>query len=292
MASLKELRTRITSVKSTQRITSAMKMVAAAKLKRAQDQAEQARPYAEKMEAMLRNLAGLVSPDSAPALLVGTPQSRRHLLLVVTSDRGLCGGFNANLLRSTQQRIRDIQSEGQEVVLMVVGRKGVGVLKRNFPDALVQTYEDLCKPAPTFEAAQNIAHDLIQLFDKGSFDRATLVFNRFISALSQEAVFMPLIPFGAQSANDNPAHDGALTLFEPDENAVLDSLVPRNITTQIFRALLESFASEQGARMAAMDNATRNAGDMIQSLSITYNRSRQAQITKELIEIISGAESL
>lgn len=296
MPSLKDLRGRIKSVQSTRRITSAMKMVAAAKLKKAQTAAEDARPYAERMERMLSSLAAGITPENAPPLLGGTNSDKVHLLVVVTSDRGLCGGFNGSISRTVKARIKSLEDRGHEVKLMVVGRKGVTLLRRDHGAKIVAKYEDLLKPAPAFEHADEVVGEIRRMFDDGEFDVCTVYFNKFLSAISQEVTPLQLIPFQVPETaeEENPAsgEPEAQYDFEPNEEAILDSLLPKNLAVQVYRAMLESFASEQGARMTAMDNATRNAGDMIDTLSITYNRMRQAQITNELIEIISGAEAL
>jgi len=300
MPSLKDLRVRITSVKSTQRITSAMKMVAAAKLRRAQEQAEAARPYAERMERMLGSVAASVADvSSAPPLLAGTGKDDVQLLVVMTTDRGLCGGFNTNIARWTRQRVRTLVSEGKQVKLLIVGRKGFGMLRMEFSERIVDTIEDTAKPAPTFETAASIASRITSMYDAGEFDICTVVYNRFESALTQVVTPQQLIPFAHETTGDDgdeeataEAGSNAAYEYEPEENEILAELLPRNLSIQVFRAMLESFASEQGARMAAMDNATRNAGDLIDQLTINYNRTRQAFITKELIEIISGAEAL
>ncbi len=295
MANLKELKARIASVKSTQRITSAMKMVAAAKLRKAQDMAEASRPYAERIERMLGSLAEGTSSAGAPAMLSGTGKDDTHLLVIVTSDRGLCGGFNGSIIRAVRKRILVLQSEGKTVKLLIIGRKGVSLLRREFRDLFVEVYEELAKPIPTFEGAATVANKVTALFEAGEFDVCTVYYNKFVSALTQIVTPLQLIPFAVPESDDDvPAAGGtsAIYEFEPEEEKILAALLPKNLSTQVYRAMLESFAGEQGARMTAMDNATRNAGDMINSLSITYNRSRQAQITKELIEIISGAEAL
>ena len=295
MANLKELKARISSVKSTQRITSAMKMVAAAKLRKAQDMAEAARPYAERIERMLGSLAAGASSSGAPAMLTGTGKDDTHLLVIVTSDRGLCGGFNGSIIRVVRRRIVELQAEGKTVKLLIIGRKGVGLLRREFRDLFVEVYEELAKPVPTFEGAATVADKVTTMFEAGEFDVCTIYYNKFVSALTQIVTPLQLIPFAVpEGEEEQPAVGGAQAIyeFEPEEEKILAALLPKNLSTQVFRAMLESFAGEQGARMTAMDNATRNAGDMINSLSITYNRTRQAQITKELIEIISGAEAL
>ncbi|MPY69700.1 MAG: F0F1 ATP synthase subunit gamma [Alphaproteobacteria bacterium] len=302
MPSLKDLRGRINSVKSTQKITSAMKMVAAAKLRRAQEQAEAARPFAERMERMLSSLsAALPQGAGGPALLAGTGRDQVHLLVVATSDRGLCGGFNSTIVRGARQRIRQLLDDGKEVKVLCVGRKGRDQLRRDFRDRILGTVEDVGKPRLTFEDADGIASRVTAMFEAGEFDVCTVIYNRFQSAMSQIVTAQQLIPFvapppakdaGDAAAEDDAAAGGAVYEFEPDEEEILAALLPRNLAVQIYRALLENAASEQGARMTAMDSATRNAGEMIENLTLTYNRTRQAYITKELIEIISGAEAI
>ncbi len=295
MASLKELRSRIASVQSTRRITSAMKMVAAAKLKKAQDAAEAARPYAERMERMLGSLAAGISGDGAPKLLAGTGKDDVHLILVMTSDRGLCGGFNGTLVREVKKKITSLQGQGKTVKVLPIGRKGVGLMRRTHRSLIIDQFEELVKPVPAFDQADQVIAKVMELFEAGEFDVCTMYYNKFISALTQEVTPLQLLPFAVPDTDGSEGGEGDLAAqyeYEPEEDVILESLLPKNMSVQVFRAMLESFASEQGARMTAMDNATRNAGDMINSLSITYNRSRQAQITKELIEIISGAEAL
>jgi F-type H+-transporting ATPase subunit gamma len=294
MPSLKDLKVRINSVKNTQKITSAMKMVAAAKLRRAQEQAEAARPYAERMERVLGSLAASVAgKDNAPALLAGTGKSQTHLLVVMTSDRGLCGGFNSSIVRQARRMARDLKNEGKTVKILTVGRKGRDQMRREFAADIVGSIEDVGKPKLTYEAAEKIADRIRHMFEAGEFDVCTLVYNKFKSAMTQIVTAQQLIPFApGGAANENADAQMALYEYEPDEGAILAELLPRNLGMQVYRALMENAASEQGARMSAMDNATRNAGDMINRLTITYNRSRQAYITKELIEIISGAEAL
>ena len=294
MASLKELRNRIASVKSTRRITSAMKMVAAAKLRRAQEQAEAARPYAERMERMLGSLAASVAanPESAPPMLGGTGRDDSHLIVMISSDRGLCGGFNSYLIRHANKMITELETAGKSVKLVVVGRKGVSAMRRESGSRLAETYEDLAKPMPAFDQAETVAGKINEMFEAGEFDVCTVLYNKFVSALEQVVTPLQLIPFAAADDDNEGVGDGAAYEFEPDEEEILSALLPRNLAVQIYRSMLESFASEQGARMTAMDNATRNAGDMIDSLSLVYNRTRQAAITSELIEIISGAEAL
>jgi F-type H+-transporting ATPase subunit gamma len=294
MASLKDLRVRIRSVRSTQKITSAMKMVAASRLRRAQEQAEAARPYSARMERMLASLAAnLRGAANAPRLLAGTGKEQTHLLVVATSDRGLAGGFNASILREARRTIRELQGQGKTVKLVTIGRKGRDSLRRDYARLIVQSLTEVGRPRLTFEGALDIADRLTTLFEAGEFDACTIIFNRFRSAISQIVTKQQLIPFAPAAGGAAVASTGGgVYEFEPDEEDILRDLLPRNLAVQIFTALLENAASEQGARMTAMDNATRNAGEMIDRLTITYNRTRQAVITKELIEIISGAEAL
>ena len=296
MPSLKDLRVRIASVKSTQKITAAMKMVAAAKLRRAQEQAEASRPYAERMQRMLASLAaGASRREGAPKLLAGTGGDKTHLLLVGTADRGLCGGFNSNIVREVRRAIDALRGEGKTVKILCIGRKGRDQLRRTYGDLILGTIEDVSKPRPRFAVAEEIAARVLKMFEAGEFDVCTLFYARFKSAITQIVTQQQLIPFapsGGDGATETAANGGAVYDYEPDEQDILADLLPRNLAVQIFRAILENNASEQGARMTAMDNATRNAGDMINRLTITYNRTRQAVITKELIEIISGAEAL
>ena len=294
MATLKDLRVRIRSVKSTQKITSAMKMVAASRLRRAQEQAEAARPYALRMERMLGSLAAsILDSGTAPALLAGTAQSGVHLLIVATSDRGLAGGFNATILREARRTIRELQAAGKAVKVLTIGRKGRDALRRDYGRFIIESLTEVGRPRLQFSNAQTIAARVLQLFDAGEFDVATIIYNRFKSAMTQIVTKQQLVPFAVPETADrpDPAVQGVYE-FEPEEAEILAALLPRNLAVQLYTALLENNASEQGARMTAMDNATRNAGDMIDRLTITYNRSRQAAITKELIEIISGAEAL
>jgi len=294
MASLKDLRNRIASVKSTQKITSAMKMVAAAKLKRAQGQAEAARPYAERMERMLGELAGgLQGREGAPPLLAGTGANETHLIIVVTSDRGLCGAFNSSVVRSARQLIAQLLDENKTVKVYCVGRKGRDQLRRFYGNLIVDSLEGVGKQGIQYGEAEQIAERVTSMFGAGEFDVCTIIYNRFKSAISQVVTRQQLIPFAVPEVDeDEEGGDHGVFDYEPEESEILADLLPRNLSVQVFRSLLESFASEQGARMTAMDNATRNAGDMIDGLTMTYNRTRQAQITKELIEIISGAEAL
>jgi F-type H+-transporting ATPase subunit gamma len=294
MPSLKDLKLRINSTKSTQKITSAMKMVSAAKLRRAQEQAEAARPYAERMSRVLGRLASAAaSKDGAPPLLAGNGKDQTHLLVVMTSDRGLCGGFNSSISRGARKLARDLKGQGKTVKIFCIGRKGRDQLKREFAGDIIGTVEDVGKPRLTFAAAEAIATRILTMFEHGEFDVCSLIYNQFKSAMTQIVTIQQLIPFAPAAANENePGGSAAFYEYEPDELEILSALLPKNLGMQVFRALLENAASEQGARMTAMDSATRNAGDMINKLTITYNRSRQAAITKELIEIISGAEAL
>jgi len=294
MPSLKDLRNRITSVKSTQKITSAMKMVAASKLRRAQEQAEAGRPYADRMGRMLAGLAGAVTAaGNGPRLMSGTGDDRVHLLVPVTADRGLCGGFNSSITRATRRKVDALRQEGKTVKLFCVGRKGRDVLRREFSDIIAKSVIEIGRPRLGFDDAQEIAEAILTMFNAGEFDVCTIIYNEFRSAMTQVVTPHQLIPVaipeGGQGA---PAGSRAPYEFEPSEEQILADLLPRNLAVQIYRALLESSASEHGARMTAMDAATRNAGEMIDKLTLTYNRTRQAVITKELIEIISGAEAL
>jgi F-type H+-transporting ATPase subunit gamma len=295
MPSLKDLRNRINSVKSTQKITAAMKMVAAAKLRRAQEQAMAARPYAERMERMLGSLAQAMGGQAgAPLLLAGTGKSDVHLVVVMTSDRGLCGSFNSSIVREARKLIRDLLAGGRQVKILCVGRKGRDQLRRDFGRLIVATLEEVGRRKLAYADAQGVAERIRAMFEAGEFDVATLVYNRFRSAMSQTVTVQQVIPF-AVPAGDGTRETGlgnAIYEYEPGEDAILGELLPRNIGVQVFRALLENAASEHGARMTAMDSATRNAGEMIAKLTLNYNRTRQAYITKELIEIISGAEAL
>ena len=295
MPNLKDLKNRISSVQSTRKITSAMKMVAASKLRRAQDQAEASGPYAERMGRMLSSLAANVQDSgNGPKLMTGTGADKVHLLVVISSDRGLCGAFNGSIVREAKRQITRLQSEGKTVKVLTVGRKGRDQLKREFASLIVESYEDVGRRRLGFSDADMVATKVLAMFDAGEFDVCSVIFNKFKSAISQIVTVQQLIPFAVatETAEAAGADAKAMYEFEPDEEQILAELLPRNLSIQIYRALLESAASEQGARMTAMDNATRNAGDMINKLTITYNRTRQAYITKELIEIISGAEAL
>ena len=289
MASLKDMRVRIAATKATQKITKAMQMVAASKLRRAQAAAEAARPYAESMEKVLGNIAVTVAdPAAAPKLLGGTGSDRVHLLVVCTAERGLCGPFNSSIVRLARERANVLMGQGKQVKFLCVGRKGFDQLKRLYEKQIIETVELRGVRAIGFEHAEQIGEKVIELFEQGAFDVCTLFFSRFRSVILQIPTALQIIP----PVFPEKTEAGAAYEFEPDELEILAELLPRNIAVQVFRALLENAASEQGARMTAMDNATRNAGEMIRKQTLTYNRTRQAMITKELIEIISGAEAL
>ena len=293
MPSLKDLRSRIRSVKQTQKITSAMKLVAASKLRRAQEQAESSRPFAERMSEMLANLgASVAGVEGAPPLLAGTGKDQVHLLVVATADRGLCGGFNASIARGARARIRELREKGKEVKVLCVGRKGRDMLRREFGNLILHTIEGVGRRRLEFAEAVAVGERLERMYEAGEFDVCTIVFNRFRSAIAQILTFQQLIPVEPAEVDRDAAEVTAVYEFEPDEQSILAELLPRNLAVQIYRALVENAASEQGARMSAMDNATRNAGEMIEGLTLVYNRTRQAQITRELIEIVSGAEAL
>lgn len=297
MPSLKDLKVRIGSVKSTQKITKAMKMVAASKLRRAQEAAEAARPYAERMESVLAGLGAAVKdqPGASP-LLVGTGKDDVELVVVATSERGLCGGFNVNIVKAARAHIDALIAKGKTVKILCIGKKGYNLLRRQHKEKIIEVKDMSGVRKLGFADAQPIAAELLAMFERGEFDIATLFYAKFQSALVQITTKQQLIPAPLpEAANENEmggALGGAVYDYEPDEGAILDDLLPRNVAVQVYRGLLENAASEEGARMTAMDNATRNAGDMIDNLTITYNRTRQAYITKELIEIISGAEAL
>jgi F-type H+-transporting ATPase subunit gamma len=293
MPSLKDLRNRIGSVKQTQKITSAMKLVAASKLKRAQDQAEASRPFAERMSDMLANLgASVADMEGAPPLLAGTGRDQVHLLVVATADRGLCGGFNSSIARGARNRIRELQDAGKEVKILCVGRKGRDMLRREYGALIADSVEGIGRRRLEYAEAAGIGERLERMYEAGEFDVCTIVFNRFRSAISHILTFQQLIPVEPAEIDADTSDAKAVYEFEPDEQSILQELLPRNLAVQIYRALVENAASEQGARMTAMENATRNAGDMIDRLTLFYNRTRQAQITRELIEIVSGAEAL
>jgi F-type H+-transporting ATPase subunit gamma len=290
LPSLKDLKTRIASVKSTRKITKAMQMVAAAKLRRAQDAAEASRPYTERFNTVMAGLAsGAAGSASAPRLLSGTGSDQTHLLVVMTAERGLCGGFNGNIAKLARSHAQKLLAQGKTVKILTVGKKGRDVIKREFAEQLVGHVDLTAVKRVSYANAQDIAKDVLTRFDAGDFDIATLFFARFENVVTQHPTALQVIPAKFDQADDA---DVALYDYEPSEDAILADLLPRGVATQIFAALLENAASEQGARMSAMDNATRNAGDMIDKLTIEFNRSRQAKITNELIEIISGAEAL
>jgi F-type H+-transporting ATPase subunit gamma len=296
MPSLKDLRNRIRSVRSTQKITAAMKMVAASRLRRAQEHAEAARPYAERMERVLGSLANrMAGMPGAPPLLGGTGKDDTHLLIVATSDRGLAGGFNASILREARRRIRELENAGKTVKILTIGRKGRDGLRRDYARLIHDSLTEIGRRRVAFDEARDISTRVLTLFESGGFDVCTIIFNRFRSAMTQIVTVQQLVPFAPPTAAAEATSAGlagAIYEFEPSEEEILAELLPNNLAVQVYTALLENGASEQGARMTAMDNATRNAGEMIDRLTMTYNRTRQAVITKELIEIISGAEAL
>ena len=290
MPSLKDLRNRISSVKATQKITKAMQMVAAAKLRRAQSAAEAARPYAERMERMLSRLAaGMRDDPNAPELLRGRGADKTHLLVVATGERGLCGGFNSSIARLARDKANALLREGKEVKILCIGKKGYDVLRRQLGDKIIELVE-VKEKVLSFGIAQPVGAKIVDLFEKGEFDVCTLFFSRFENVVTQVPTALQLIPLQIPEQDDK--EERVNYEYEPDEEEILSALLPRNIAIQVFRAMLENAASEQGARMSAMDAATRNAGEMIKKQSLIYNRTRQALITKELIEIISGAEAL
>ena len=292
MASLKDLRNRIASVKATRKITKAMQMVAAAKLRRAQEAAVAARPYSERMAVVLANLASAMEGRAdAPKLLAGTGSDQVHLLVVATAERGLCGGFNSSITKLAREHAERLLREGKTVKMMTVGKKGNDALKRVYGKYIVDAVNFQGSKSVQFDHASGVAHKVLAMYEAGEFDVCTLFFSEFKSVIQQKPTALRIIP-ASYDASKVPDLGGAIYDAEPDEGEILNELLPRNISIQVFRGLLENAASEQGARMSAMDNATRNAGDMINKLSIKYNRQRQAQITKELIEIISGAEAL
>ena len=291
MPNLKDLKVRINSVKSTQKITSAMKMVAAAKLRRAQEYAEEARPYSARMDRMIAALAGKMSDVGGPKLLAGTGKDDCYLLVVMTADRGLCGGFNSTIVRASRKRIRQLQENGKQVKLLCVGRKGSDQLQRDWGNLITDSLEGITRGKIEFSTVADIGSRLISMFEAGEFDICSIIFNRFQSAMTQIVTEQQIIPASIPETQNEEETLGMYE-YEPDETAILAELLPRNVSTQLFSALLENTASEHGARMTAMDSATRNAGEMIDKLTLTYNRTRQAFITKELIEIISGAEAL
>lgn len=294
MASLKDLRNRIASVKATQKITKAMQMVAAAKLRRAQEAAEAARPYSQRMGAVLANIAGAVAGGSdAPALMTGTGKDDVHLLVVCTAERGLCGGFNSQIARFARDHVRKLLASGKTVKIICVGKKGFDILRRDYASLIIERVDLREAKQVGFVHADGIAKKVTSLFNDGAFDVCTLFYSEFKSVIAQIPTMQQIIPAAAPTVGaDADAAGGAVYEYEPEPGEILSDLIPRNISVQVFRALLENAAGEMGAKMSAMDNATRNAGDMINKLTMSYNRQRQAQITKELIEIISGAEAL
>ena len=292
MANLKDLKTRINSVTSTQKITSAMKMVAAAKLRRAQEAAESGRPYAARMKAVVASLAEKADKNSASELLVGRTAVKTHLLVIISADKGLCGGFNGSVARLAKHEMNRLESEGKSVQVYFVGRKAADSLGSAIADRTFARVEGVQGTNLGFESASEIASKIIAGFEEGQFDAVSMVFNRFVNAITQEVTHTSLIPVQIDETEDEANESAVFYDYEPEEAEILSALLPRNMSTQIFSALLESSAAELAARMTAMDNATRNAGDMIDRLTLVYNRTRQANITKELIEIISGAEAL
>ena len=291
MASLDDLKKRITSVKSTQKITKAMKMVAAAKLKRAQDSAEKGRPYSQKMNNVILNLSsGISDKNNAPKLLSGTGNDQIHLCVIMTSDRGLCGGFNANIIKKAKSYFSKLKKEGKEIKIITVGSKGNDQLKRVYGDKIIENISFKDSKNANYFDAEKVGKTIIERFENEEFDICTIFYNQFKNVITQIPQAQQIIPLNTENNDESKSEESYE--FEPDEDEILSNLLPKNISTQIFKAMLENSASEQGARMSAMDNATRNAGEMVDKLTIEYNRSRQAAITKELIEIISGAESL
>ena len=291
MPSLDDLRKRITSVKSTQKITKAMKMVAAAKLRKAQEMAEKGRPYSQKMNVILQNLSKAINdPSNAPKLLVGTGEDKTHLCIVMTADRGLCGGFNTNIVKLAKNYFNKILSESKILKIIVVGTKGLDQLKRDYGKYIIKKINFKDKKKLSFKDAEDIGNEIVKLFKSNEFDKCVIFFNKFKNVMTQTPQVQQVIP--AKEDIEQEDKQFLSYEFEPEEDEILDDLLPKNISTQIYKGFLENSASEQGSRMTAMDNATRNAGDLVEKLTINYNRSRQAAITKELIEIISGAESL
>ena len=294
MPSLDDLKKRIKSVKSTQKITKAMQMVAAAKLRKAQENAEKGRPYSQKMQNIILNLTKSISdPENAPKLLVGTGKDQVYLCVVLTSDRGLCGGFNSNICRLAKTNFKKLLSEGKEIKIITVGSKGLDQIKREYGKYVIKKLNFKNKKQISFNEAEIVGKEIIELFNKDEFDKCIIFYNNFKNVITQIPQAQQIIPAEKIESNDKDKTEEKLSYeFEPDEDEILEDLLPKNISTQVFKAFLENAASEQGSRMTAMDNATRNAGDLVDKLTINYNRSRQASITKELIEIISGAESL
>jgi len=293
LANLKELRNRISSVTSTQKITRAMQMVAASKLRRAQESAEAARPYSDKIISILKNLsASFFGQDNAPQLLIGNGSDQKHLLVIATSERGLCGGFNTSIVKMAKENFLTLKNEGKEAKLIIIGKKGKELLAKEFADEVIEIYDFSDVKNIGFSEAERISKKILELFDNNEFDICKLYFSKFESVLSQIPIEQKLIPFDIEEDESEKDDINICYEYEPDEEDILKELLPKNLSIQILRALLENIASEFGARLTAMDSATRNAADMIDELTITYNRSRQASITSELIEIISGAEAL
>ncbi len=292
MPSLDDLKKRIKSVKSTQKITKAMKMVAAAKLRKAQENAEKGRPYSQKMKNIILNLTKSINdPKNAPKLLVGTGEEKKYLCVVLTADRGLCGGFNSNICKLAKNEFKKIINGGNNLKIMTVGSKGLDQIKREYGKYVIKKFSFKDKKQISFNEANIVGQEIISLFEKGEFDKCILFYNNFKNVITQIPQAQQIIPAETKKLEDDKEEVISYE-FEPEEDEILEELLPKNISTQVFKALLENAASEQGSRMTAMDNATRNAGDLVDKLTINYNRSRQASITKELIEIISGAESL
>ena len=292
MPSLDDLKKRIKSVKSTQKITKAMKMVAAAKLRKAQENAERGRPYSQKMQNIILNLTKSINdPENAPRLLVGTGKDQTYLCVVMTADRGLCGGFNSNICKLAKKNFKNILKDGKNLKIITVGSKGLDQIKRDYEKYIIKKFSFKDKKQITFDEAEIIGNEIINLFNQEEFDKCILFYNNFKNVITQIPQAQQIIPTEDKIAETDDAKFLSYE-YEPDEDEILDNLLPKNISTQVFKAFLENAASEQGSRMTAMDNATRNAGELVDKLTINYNRSRQASITKELIEIISGAESL
>ena len=292
MPSLDDLKKRIKSVKSTQKITKAMKMVAAAKLRKAQERAEKGRPYSQKMQNIILNLTNSINdPKNAPKLLVGTGEDKKYLCVVLTADRGLCGGFNSNICKLAKSNFKRILSEGKDLKIITVGSKGLDQIKREYGKYVIKKFSFKNQKQISFHEANIVGQEVIALFNQNEFDKCMLFYNNFKNVITQIPQAQQIIPVEAKKTDQKEEKQYSYE-FEPEEDEILEDLLPKNITTQIYKALLENAASEQGSRMTAMDNATRNAGDLVDKLTINYNRSRQASITKELIEIISGAESL
>jgi F-type H+-transporting ATPase subunit gamma len=293
MPTLDDLKKRIKSVKSTQKITKAMKMVAAAKLRKAQENAEKGRPYSQKMKNIVLNLTKSINdPENAPKLMVGTGQDKIYLCVVLTADRGLCGGFNSNICKLAKNNFKKILSDGKELKIITVGSKGLDQIKRQYGKHIIKKISFKEKKIISFNEAEIVGKEIIDLFNKKEFDKCILFYSNFKNVITQIPQAQQIIPAEEVLPNNKKEKEEIFYEFEPDEDEILEDLLPKNISTQVFKAFLENSASEQGSRMAAMDNATRNAGDLVDKLTINYNRSRQASITKELIEIISGAESL